>query len=360
MIYFNKQKRFKMDNLSPVEVYNEWDPLEEIIVGSAQYAQMPNKDNSISAVGEAAGDMFDSLHRGRFPERIVEETEEDIALFIHELEKLDITVKRPKPIDLKETFKTPFWEAGYYFSYCPRDILLAIGDMLIETPNVFRSRYFESFAYKDILLHYMKKGAKWISAPKPCLTDELYNTSDSNAPVLGNIEPVFDAANVIRAGRDLFYQISDSGNELGCQWLQTILGEKYRVHPCRNLYPSIHIDSTLSLLRPGLVLVNPTRVNEDNLPDLLKGWDVIEAPEMEVKNYSELKPISSPWLGMNLLMINPNLAVVDAHQKKLIQLLHKHKIDVIPLVLRHGRTLAGGFHCITLDIRRKGTFEEYF
>ena len=70
--------------------------------------------------------------------------------------------------------------------------------------------------------------------------------------------------------------------------------------------------------------------------------------------------MSSPWIGMNLLMLAPDLAVADAHQTDLINLLEQHKINTIPLKLRHSRLLSGGFHCITLDVKRKGTLEDYF
>jgi glycine amidinotransferase/scyllo-inosamine-4-phosphate amidinotransferase 1 len=33
--------------------------------------------------------------------------------------------------------------------------------------------------------------------------------------------------------------------------------------------------------------------------------------------------------------------------------LEQHKFTVIPQELRHSRTLGGGFHCVTLDTRRK-------
>ena len=63
---------------------------------------------------------------------------------------------------------------------------------------------------------------------------------------------------------------------------------------------------------------------------------------------------------MNLLMLAPDLAVVDKHQLPLIKMLETNGINVLPLTLRHGRTLGGGFHCITLDVRRKGKLESYF
>ncbi len=347
-------------NLSPVHVYNEWDPVEEIIVGAPQYAALPHNDKGFEAIQRSTKDLFQALSSGAYPQKIIEETEEDIQLFIAELQKLGIIVRRPDPIQHNDDIKTLDWAASHFFCYCPRDVLLAIGTTIIESPNVFRSRYFETFAYRNILVDYMLKGSKWISAPKPRLLDEGYNLSDPKSLALRDLEPVFDAANIIRAGRDIFYLVSDSGNEMGLLWLQSILGDDYRVHACRNLYSSMHIDSTLGLLRPGLVLINPTRVTPDNIPEPLKKWDTLVAPEMVEIKYSEMGSFSTPWLGMNLLMLSPTLAVVDKHQKPLIKLLEQQGIDVLPLLLRHGRTLGGGFHCITLDVRRRGRLENYF
>lgn len=345
--------------MSLVNVHNEWDPVEEIIVGSPLNAVMPFEDKGFQVIQQASHDLFDALQPGAIPQKIIDETEEDIQIFIEELSKGDIQVKRPEPIACTEKFRTLDWEAEHYFSYCPRDIMLAIGQTIIETPNVFRSRYFETVGYKDILLEYMMSGAKWIAAPKPRLLDSVYNALHKEKSALNNLEPIFDAANILRMGKDIIYLVSDSGNELGCQWLQSILGEKYRVHPCRNLYSSMHIDSTISLLRPGLALINPSRVCDDNLPLPLKNWDHLICPEMVIYKYSDLGSFSTPWLGMNLLMLAPDLAVVDKHQASLIKLLEKNGITTIPLVIRHGRTLGGGFHCITLDVRRKGMFEDY-
>jgi len=70
--------------------------------------------------------------------------------------------------------------------------------------------------------------------------------------------------------------------------------------------------------------------------------------------------IGSDWIDMNALSISPNLVVVDRDQTALIKLLETHRLDVIPLRLRHSKMLGGGFHCVTLDIRRKGTLERYF
>jgi N-dimethylarginine dimethylaminohydrolase len=241
--------------------------------------------------------------------------------------------------------------------------MLVIGDQIIETPNVIRSRAQETFSYRAMLVDYMRSGARWYSAPKPMLLDSLFEV-DLGKPTPRNHEPAFDAANVLRLGQDLIYLVSGTGNEMGGQWLQTVLGGKYRVHFLKDLYYGSHIDSTLAALRPGLMLCNPARLNEATLPDILKQWEVIYSPPMESAGKRDAdylsKSIGSAWIDMNLFSINSDLVVVDRDQSGLIRLLEKQGIDVIPLKLRHSRMLGGGFHCVTLDIRRAGTLQRYF
>ncbi len=239
------------------------------------------------------------------------------------------------------------------------DIILTIGQTIIETPTPLRSRFFETLGYKDILIEYFKSGAKWISAPKPRLLDDTYNDDPKAEVKINNYEPLFDAANVLRAGRDILYLVSCSGNMMGYEWLQRTLGDEYRVHPLVGIYEGTHIDTTITLIGPGRVLLNPARINKDNMPDILKKWDIIWCPEMIDTGYSWDYPRASIWSGMNFFMIKPDLAVINEAQKPLMKLLEKHGIDVIPLKLRNCRTLSGGFHCVTLDVRRRGSLEDY-
>jgi arginine deiminase len=100
------------------------------------------------------------------------------------------------------------------------------------------------------------------------------------------------------------------------------------------------------------------------MPEIFKQWEVIYSPPMESTGVFDAdylsRSIGSKWIDMNLLSINPNLVVVDRDQTALIKLLEKKGLDVIPHKLRHSKMLGGGYHCITLDIRRKGTMQRYF
>jgi len=344
--------------MSIVNVYNEWDPLEEVIVGTAIGAQIPIGDKGLHVIRYSDYENVDKIPSGPHMQRIISETEEDLEKLVEVFENLKIKVRRPNVTKHSKVYSTPDWSSDGMYNYCPRDILLPVGNTIIETPMSLRSRLFETVAYKDLLIEYMSSGSRWVSAPKPQLLDSMYNEIDASKSALHELEPVFDAANILRVGKDIIYLVSDTGNKMGALWLQNMLGDKYRVHPCENLYASTHIDTTITLLRPGLVLVNPERVRDDNLPEIFKKWEVLVAPEMVDMGYTGVS-FGSAWIGMNFMMINPNLAVVCKHQKPLIKLLESHKIDVIPLELRHSRTLGGGFHCVTLDVRRKGIFEDY-
>jgi N-dimethylarginine dimethylaminohydrolase len=227
-----------------------------------------------------------------------------------------------------------------------------------------RCRAQETFSYRTLLLEYMKSGARWFSAPRPMLRDSLFEGVDLERPTPHGHEPAFDAANVLRFGQDLIYLVSGTGNEMGGRWLQSILGEKFRVHFLKDVYYGSHIDSTIVALRPGLVLCNPSRLNDDTLPAILKQWKVIYSPPMEntsrhTPEYAA-KSIGSDWIDMNAFSISPNLVVVDHNQLSLIKVLEKNGLDVVPLRLRHSKMLGGGPHCVTLDVRRKGTLERYF
>ncbi|MFI1330603.1 inosamine-phosphate amidinotransferase 1 [Streptomyces sp. NPDC020845] len=344
---------------SLVDVHNEWDPLEEVIIGTATGARVPSPDKGLFTLEYPEYGTVDKIPSGPYAHHILEETEHELSMLCDELTKLGVKVRRPEARDHAAKLATPDWQTDGFYDYCPRDVFLTVGSTVIETPMVLRSRFLEPFAYKNMLLEFFESGARWISAPKPRLGDDMYDMEAEPGRRLGNLEPAFDAANVMRCGTDLLYLVSDSGNELGWKWLQSALGDTYTVHPCRDIYTGTHIDTTIVPLRPGLVLLNPERVNDKNMPDYLRGWDHLWCPEMTETEYVGEYPYGSPWVGMNLLVVRDDLVVADERQPALLRALEKRGIDVLPMRLTHARTLGGSFHCVSLDIRRTGTLETY-
>ena len=174
-------------------------------------------------------------------------------------------------------------------------------------------------------------------------------------------EPVFDAADFVRCGRDLFVTISNVTNRFGVEWLQRHLGEGFRIHEIPSLCKQpMHIDSTFMPLAPGKVLVNPDYCDVANLPAALKHWDVLVAPRPDPQTGVMAKiSMCSPWTSINVLSIDEKKVVVDASQPTLIKALKDWGFDPIPCPFLAYGPFGGAFHCATLDTRRRGTLQSY-
>ena len=348
-----------------IRTHNDWDPLKEIIVGRADGARIPTVDLSTMSFSYAGKNLEDVKKiEGPYPQWLIDEANEDITELIKALEEFGVKVYRPEDIDTSIEFSTPEWKTTGWYTWCPRDLLLPLDNLMIETPSPTRSRYFETRAYHNIMIEAIKDGVEWIAAPKPILKDESFTFQDLTKPTLKNYEPLFDAPNIVRLGKDLLYQVSNSGNLMGFKWLKNVLEPRgYRLHLAEDIYSFAHFDSTIIPLRPGLVLLNATRVNPKNCPNLFKKWDKIyfsDVVQSSLKTFptGDLSPCS-PYISLNLLSINENTVCVDKDQIALIKALESHKFICIPLPMRHARALSGGFHCATLDLVREGTLEGY-
>ena len=326
-----------------MSVHNDWAPLEEIIVGTAKGYRIPPLSRSFMK-SQFPEYNEDDIPVGPYPDWVIEEAEEDLEILSETLRSLDIVVHRP---DLTYADLHDNW---HYYS--PRDCTLIVGDTIIETPSPIVNRQYETWGYRKIFNNLYESGYKWIKAPTPILFDDSFKEDARGVPSLNNHEILFEAANCVRVNDDILFQVSNTGNERGARWLQDVLVDK-KVHLCKNLYSYAHLDSTIIPLREGLVMYNASRVNEDNEPDLFKSWDKIWIDECySAAPRTNLPWGASEWIGMNMLSVNPMLAIVDKKQEQIIKKLEEHRISVIPLELRHDRLLAGGFHCVTLDLRR--------
>lgn len=251
---------------------------------------------------------------------------------------------------------------------------MVIGDEIIEAPMAWRSRFFEYRAYRSLIKEYFRHGATWTTAPKPQMSDELY---DQEYPmksvqdrhrlaadgkfVTTEFEPCFDAADFIRAGRDVFAQRSQVTNFMGIEWVRRHLeGKGIRVHTLSFKDPNpMHIDATFNIIGPGLVLSNPDRPCLQI--DMFKkaGWKIVQPPVPLVPDEHPLW-MSSKWLSMNVLMLDPKRVLVEKEETTTIAMFESLGIECIRVPLRYANSLGGGFHCWTCDVRRKGKLESYF
>ncbi len=351
-----------------VSAWTEWDPLEEVIVGIVEGSAVPQWDVALEAtIGPEQKAFFDRYAGQPFPQEMVDAAKRELDGFVALLEREGITVRRPERVDFSRPFATPAWSSpGGLYAAMPRDLLLVIGDELIEVPMAWRSRYFEIEAYRPLLTEYFRAGARWTAAPSPLLTDAAFHAqvpepTDGRpfASVVTEHEPVFDAADFIRCGRDIFGQLSHVTNRLGFEWLRRHLETQgLRVHEV-DLYDEhpMHIDASLTPLAPGKLLINPERVPE--VPEMFKDWDVRPAPPPALCDRGSFK-FCSRWVSINLVSLDAERVVVEENETPLIEMLEDWGFEVLTLPFLNFNDFGGSFHCATLDVRRSGELESYF
>ena len=353
--------------------FNDWDPLEEIIVGRVDGACVPVLDPMVKACTHPKNWPFFAEHGGKpFPEELVTAAARQLEEFCNVLKGEGVVVRRPARVDFSVPCRTPDFETTGLYAAMPRDILIVVGDEIIEAPMAWRARFFEYRAYRLLMKEYLLAGARWTTAPKPLMTDSLYDgeypmrsIEERNALASQGrfasteFEPSFDAADIMRCGRDLFVQRSQVTNMMGIKWLRRHLCDTHRVHVIKFQDPNpMHIDATLVPLRPGLLLANPDRPCKHTPIFRNAGWEVVTAPAPSLPDDWPLY-MSSKWLSMNILVLDPERVIVERQEEPTRRLLKDLGFTVIGVDFRHVYTFGGSFHCTTCDVRRKGCLESY-
>jgi glycine amidinotransferase len=312
---------------------------------------------------------------------MIDKANEQMDNFASMLEKRGIRVDRPTPIDFSQKVQTPDWEQDSMFGCMPpRDLLLTIGNEILEATMSYRSRWFEYLCFRPLLEKYFAEDPNfhWEAAPKPRLSEDTYKKdfwekwnalseeekweeSIKSEWIPTEVEPLFDAADVVRFGKDLFVQKSMVTNQTGIDWLQRHYPD-HRVHTVRykELLPW-HMDTTIVPLRPGLVMFNPGRPALEPQREFFEknDWEILEAPKSVL---TKKRPMTfcSIWLNINLLVLDPKTVCVEASETPVIELLDQNGFEVIPVPFYEVSPFGGGLHCGTADVYREGSFEDYF
>jgi glycine amidinotransferase len=375
------KETFSTEPKTIVSSHDEFSPLEHVIIGRADGCCIPPKEPA-----NESKVPFDSPMRGLAGKRhqdTVDAANKQLDFLAKVLEDEGVTVDRPTPIDHEQNVHTPDFSSGTQFGCMPaRDVLLTVGNEMLEATMSYRSRWFEYLNYRPLVEQYWRKdpNMRWESAPKPRLTDESFRigwidetiTHEERLDLVANkvfvtqdwTEPLFDAADVLRLGKDLFVQHGCTTNAAGCEWIKRHFEPQgYRVHKVNfpgDAFP-IHIDATFTPLRPGLLINNPGRPLPKEQRGVFErnGWDIIEAA---VPSHDEPPPLcySSTWLCMNVLVLNPETVIVEASEKNTIEQIKSFGMNVIDIPFRDAYAFGGGLHCSSADVRRAGVCEDYF
>lgn len=297
---------------------NEWGTLRSIVVGTATHANWPSTDPVFADEVNKTLWKETPVPSGPVPQWIIDEANEDLEELSKMLTLLGIEVHRPKDMNFQQL-------EGMY-NYCPRDRLLIAGDTIVDPAMMYPCRNMEIDA-----LQFVTNNQRVLTMPR-----------DQGM--------VLDAANICRLGDTWLFLESASGNRAAYNWLQQQF-PNINIELC-NFYSGVHIDSTITPLREGFVVLNGSRVNDQNCPKAFDGWEKLWVNHVSPQSFYQY-PYASAWIAMNMLVVNPHTVIVDIQQNGLISQLEHHGFTVIPMQMRHSRTLGGGFHCVTLDLHRQ-------
>ena len=225
-VFARRSQSSDSEGSCPVNSHNEWDPLEEVIVGRVEGAVVPPLTPEVMATtDEKWWSFYRELGGKPFPEDHASKAEQEVAEFCNILRQEGVTVRQPDIQDFGLVYKTPDFSSSGLYCCMPRDIILTVGNELIESPMAWRSRFFEYGSYRSLMKEYFQRGAKWTAAPKASMSDKLYDVNYSinsaedrqNLAAQGKFvttefEPCFDAADFMRCGQDIFAQRSQVSN----------------------------------------------------------------------------------------------------------------------------------------------------
>ena len=360
-----------------VSSWNDFDPLKHAIVGRADFTCIPPTEPATEAKIPEDSDMRGMW--GPRPLETVERANYQLDTLAGLLESRGVRVDRPEPLQWNQAVMTPDFSTGSSFGCMPpRDVLLTVGKEILSAPMSFRCRFWEYLAYHSLMQKYFDEDPefRWEQAPRPRLSDAAYKggyfdeiTIEERLERTAELdfvttehEPLFDAADVLRIGRDLFCQHGLTPNRRGMQWLQRHY-PAHRVHAVNfpgDPYP-IHIDATFVPLRPGLVMNNPNRKLPEGQRKIFEtnDWEIVDAAQPA---HEAPPPLcySSVWLSMNVLILDHSTVIVEASEVNQIEQLAGVGFNVLPVEFRDAYQFGGGLHCATGDVLREGNCEDYF
>jgi len=334
------------ENKIPIKGYATFHPLKHCWIGSGFKAEWFSELFTDKKI-------LDPL------KRIADETEEDY-------QKLDEIlksggVKTYRSFLDREKFKS--LHKIYRPPVNPRDHFAVIGEKIYCTG--------ETQGYADVLKQIDRKSLVLI-------------------PTKGAIT----TANIARVGKDIFWDCDENTagymnpdkkvfNKIKNDWED----QGFRVHLS---YRGYHQDSSFCVIKPGcIVSLEEIQNYEKEFP----GWDVLYLPNQAWKKISPFLKMKdkvggkwwlkgeehndqliefvntwlNDWVGyveetvfdVNMLSIDENTIICNNYNKEVFAHFKKHKVEPVLFNFRHRYFWDGGVHCITQDLYREGTMEDY-
>ena len=336
------------DNI-PIKGYATFDPLKHCVIGSGFTAEMfsdlPIYKNK--KIMDPLKKMFD-------------ETEEDYQQLEKILKQAGVKTYRAKlDMDRFKTLKTI-----YRPPMTPRDHFAVIGEKFYAGTS-------GAAGYLNIIKQIDKKDIEVVK------TNYAMST-----------------ANIVRVGKDIFWdrdhmhKYEQYDLDAYAKVQVNLESQGYRIHRSSRGW---HSDGCFCVVKPGCIV----SLNEiQNYQETFPGWDVLYLPDQSWDKLSGFNIIKekvggrwwlkgeehndelinfvnvwlNEWVGyveetvfdVNMLSVDQNTIICNNYNKDVFAHFKKHKVEPIVFNFRHRFFWDGGIHCITQDLYREGTMEDYF
>merc|ERR1711918_16093 len=120
-----------------------------------------------------------------------------------------------------------------------------------------------------------------------------------------------------------------------------------------------HIDSTILPLSENKMMFNEGRISAAQMDayfgrfgytaESYIGFSFEDMTEIDVG----FNPVSSAWLGINLLQVEPNVVCIETNQTGVKKKMEAHGVEVLTVDMPYTRDFAGAFHCVTCPLVRE-------
>jgi len=369
-------------------VYQHWDPLKVCVVGRSYPPEFYS--------------WIDTPHIRTLFERIAIETEEDYQCIIKKLHEFGVETVRP---DLP----TEPFEKGTYLRppLTPRDHTVMIGNTFYsQIPTYDFGHFYWNARQKD-----------WPDCGSAAEIDNLPNGIRENCEQLHKeyqqtikntgYNHIFDLIKsngnsiktffndcvtgpmVSRIGKDLYF--GTLGYDEDVVKLQSVVDAEFSDTRNHIVNTGGHSDGTYCPVCPGLIISShDVKTYKDTFP----GWEVVYLPYStlgKVNKFQQMKHKSqgkwwipgfehdqgvadlvnlymNGWTGyveetifdVNMLIIDPKNVMVFNYNKQVFDALGRYGITPHIVPFRHRYFWDGGVHCVTSDLHREGTMQDYF
>jgi N-dimethylarginine dimethylaminohydrolase len=376
--------------------YQHWDPLKLCVVGCSYPPEFYS--------------WIDNVRVRSLFEKIAIETEEDFQNIIKKLHEFNVEVLRP-------VVPTDTFINGRHLPppMTPRDNMIMVGEKFYQTYSLNFSVFYQTVrdpSWPDChsmdqiteLPVYIQNELREINQ-----LDKLHNFFNSYQHIFDRIQSqgnkvinhygnnyneckgAFESpgAYITRVGRDLYFG-TNTYTQDNTEYLQRL--NKEFPHTRNHIVNTGgHSDGTYCPVTPGLII---SLQDVTTYADTFPGWEVVYLPGQswdKVQEFLKLKKKNkgrwwipgfendqdvidtveqwlNHWTGyveetvfdVNMLIIDPKNVMVFNYNKQVFDALNRYGITPHIVPFRHRYFWDGGIHCVTSDIHRVGTMQDYF